>query len=289
MTATARDVLAGRAGAAELSQVRARAKWGGAMRSEIVAGRHRFVADEPPEREGHDDGPTPLQLALSALCACEIVTMKRVADRLRMRVEDFEIDADGVIDVRRAGDAWVEIAIWNPDGSLAEMSGNGTRIAARWLAERTGAERVAVRVGAREVVTRMLAAGLVEQELGPVRVGATEEAAGVRFTPVDVGNPHAVVQGDPADLPRVGPLLETHPRFPQRTNVQVARRVREGEIEARVWERGVGETRSSGTSAVAVAAALGVSPATVRFPGGDLHVRLEDDCAYLTGPAERVD
>jgi diaminopimelate epimerase len=198
-------------------------------------------------------------------------------------------DADGIVEVRSAGDDWVEIAIWNPDGSLAEMSGNGTRIAARWLAERTSAERVAVRVGAREVVARMLADGLVEQDLGEVRVGEVEEEAGVRFTPVDVGNPHAVVEGDPAELPHVGPLLETHPRFPQRTNVQVARRVGEDEIEARVWERGVGETRSSGTSAIAVAAALGVSPATVRFPGGNLRVRLEAGRAYLTGPAERLD
>jgi diaminopimelate epimerase len=140
------------------------------------------------------------------------------AERVRAEVGD----ADGILEVRGAGEDWVEIAIWNPDGSLAEMSGNGTRIAARWLAERTGADRVAVRVGAREVVARMRADGLVEQDLGDVRVGVAEELEGVRFTPVDVGNPHAVVEGDPAELPRIGPMLETHPRFPQRTIVQVA-------------------------------------------------------------------
>src|SRR4029077_17046532 len=75
-------------------------------------------------------------------------------------------DTDGIIEIVRAGDDWVEIAIWNPDGSQAEMSGNGTRIAARWLAERSGAEQVTVRVGAREVRTRMLTGGLVEQDLG---------------------------------------------------------------------------------------------------------------------------
>ena len=69
----------------------------------------------------------------------------------------------------------------------------------------------------------MLDGPLVEQDLGPVVVGIPEEVAGIRFTAVDVGNPHAVVEGDPADLPRVGPLLETHERFPARTNVQVAR------------------------------------------------------------------
>lgn len=206
------------------------------------------------------------------------------AERVRAEVGD----ADGVLEVRDAGDDWVEIAIWNPDGSRAEMSGNGTRIAARWLADRTGADRVVVRVGTREVAARMRPDGLVEQDLGEVRVGAPDEVDGVRFTPVDVGNPHAVVEGDPAALPRIGPLLETHPRFPERTNVQVARRVGDAEIEARVWERGVGETASSGTSAVAVAAAFEVSPATIRFPGGELVVRIADGRAFLTGPAERV-
>jgi len=105
---------------------------------------------------------------------------------------------------------------------------------------------------------------------------------------VDVGNPHAVVEGDPAELPRLGPRLEVHPRFPRRTNVQVARVVAPGEIEARVWERGAGETASSGSSAVAIVAALGASPARVRFPGGELQVRLEGGRAYLTGPAELV-
>jgi len=196
-------------------------------------------------------------------------------------------DADGILEVRGRGVDWLEIAIWNPDGSRAEMSGNGTRIAARWLAEQTGATAISVRVGARVVAARMLDEGLVEQDLGPVVVGAPEEIEGVRFTPVDVGNPHAVVEGDPAELPRVGPLLEGHPRFPDRTNVQVARRLDAGTIEARVWERGVGETDASGSSAVAIVAALGGGRATVRFPGGELEVRFEEGRALLTGAAER--
>ena len=125
--------------------------------------------------------------------------------------------ADGVLEVLRSGADWVEIAIWNPDGSRAEMSGNGTRIAARWLAERTGADVVSVRVGPREVRAQMLGE-LVEQDLGEIAVGEPEEVDGIRFTAVDVGNPHAVVEGDPADLPHIGPVLEVHPRFPRRTN-----------------------------------------------------------------------
>jgi diaminopimelate epimerase len=202
------------------------------------------------------------------------------------RVRDLVGDADGVLEVRARGSDWVEVAIWNPDGSQAEMSGNGTRIAARWLADQTGTRVVTVRVGPRRVAARLLGDGLVEQELGPVVVGEPEELEGVRFTPVELGNPHAVVEGDPAELPRIGPLLERHPRFPDRTNVQVARRLGPGTIEARVWERGVGETAASGSSAVAVVAALGGGRATVRFPGGDLLVDVTEGRARLTGPAE---
>jgi diaminopimelate epimerase len=184
----------------------------------------------------------------------------------------------------------VEVVIWNPDGSTAEMSGNGTRIAAAWLAERTGASEVEVRVGARVVRARLLGDGLVEQDLGEVAVGPRETVAGLELVPVSVGNPHAVVEGDPAEIERIGPLLETHERFPGRTNVQVARVDRPGEVTARVWERGVGETSASGTSAVAVAAAThGDGEVVVHFPGGDLRVRLERGRAYLTGPAERLE
>jgi diaminopimelate epimerase len=197
-------------------------------------------------------------------------------------------DADGILEVRGRGADWLELAIWNPDGTQAEMSGNGTRIAAAWLAEQTGAGEVTVRVGGREVRTRAGEHGLFEQELGPVVVGEPAEVDGIRFTPVDVGNPHAVVAGDPAEIGRIGPRLETDPRFPGRTNVQVARRLGPETIEARVWERGVGETAASGTSAVAIVAALGGGRATVRFPGGDLHVRLEHGRAWLTGPAARA-
>ena len=170
----------------------------------------------------------------------------------------------------------------------AELSGNGTRIAARWLADRTGAGEVRIRVGTRDTVARVKNSE-VEQELGAVTVADPERIAGLDVIVVDVGNPHAVVIGDPDDLPRVGPLLETHQRFPNRTNVQVARVDGPGEVTARVWERGVGETQSSGTSAVAVAAAThGEGDVLVHFPGGDLRVRLSDGRATLTGPAERL-
>jgi len=198
--------------------------------------------------------------------------------------------ADGVLEVVAVTGGAADIVIWNADGSTAELSGNGTRIAACWLAERTCLDEVIVRVGPREVTARMLGDGQVEQAMGPFEVSPREQVAGLEVTPVSVGNPHAVVIGDPAELPRIGPLLETHPRFPGHTNVQVARVERPGIVNARVWERGVGETASSGTSAVAVAAAThGDGEVTVRFPGGDLHVRLSDGQAWLRGPAERLE
>ena len=96
-------------------------------------------------------------------------------------------------------------------------------------------------------------------------------------------------EGDPADIALIGPLLETHPRYPNRTNVQVVHVDGPGEVTARVWERGVGETSASGSSAVAVAAAtFGEGDVLVHFPGGDLRVRLHGGRATLVGPAERA-
>jgi diaminopimelate epimerase len=184
----------------------------------------------------------------------------------------------------------VTIGILNPDGSRAEMSGNGTRIAAAWLMTRTGSAEARVHVGPRTVTVRRTENGLYESALGPVEVGEPELVDGIELVPVSVGNPHAVVVGDPNRIGELGPRLEGNPRFPERTNVQVARVERLGEVTARVWERGVGETAASGTSAVAVAAAThGDGEILVHFPGGDLRVLLARGQAWLTGPAEPLD
>jgi diaminopimelate epimerase len=197
-------------------------------------------------------------------------------------------ETDGVLEVLAVEGAEAAIAIWNPDGSQAEMSGNGTRIAARWLAEAAGTDEVTIHVGPRAVRSR-LREGLVEQELGPVEVGEREVVEGIELVAVSVGNPHAVVQDDPDAIERIGPLLERHRRFPEGTNVQVAQVEGPGRVRARVWERGVGETQASGTSAVAVAAATtGEGETVVSFPGGDLAVRIAGGRATLIGPAERL-
>jgi diaminopimelate epimerase len=206
------------------------------------------------------------------------------------QVRELVGNADGILEVDVRGPAAADVVVWNPDGSRAELSGNGTRIAAAWLTALSGAPEVEIAVGTRTVVVRILADGSVEQEIGEVRVGEPEAVDGIAFVPVDVGNPHAVVEGDPEQITEVGPALESHPRFPNRTNVQIARVERPGVVHARVWERGVGETAASGTSAVAVAAAThDDGDVLVHFPGGDLRVRLSGGRAWLTGPpATRV-
>jgi diaminopimelate epimerase len=212
----------------------------------------------------------------------------------------FGIGSDGVLEILAADGLRAEIVIWNPDGSMAELSGNGTRIAARWLARRTGAAEVVVAVGPREVRAHMRGGLEVEMEMGKVDVAPIEalEVNGTRleFTPVSVGNPHAVIARDPAreELLRLGPLVENHPRFPERTNVQLVRVDSRAEATAGVWERGAGETLSSGTSACAVAGASVAngwceSPVTVHLAGGDLLVELDSDFhARLTGSAQEI-
>ena len=215
----------------------------------------------------------------------------------------FGVGADGLLEIDADG-ASAEVVVWNPDGSRAEFSGNGARIAAAWLSERAKREGVQLRIGERDVRARV-ASGSVELEVGQVDVGEPEridvEGDLVEVTPVSVGNPHAVLEFpfEEGDAERLGPLLEAHERFPERTNVQLVRVLGPSEIAVAVWERGAGATRSSGSSAVASAAAAVANgrcdaPVTVVYPGaGDLLVELErlggrSFRSRLTGPVAEV-
>jgi len=211
----------------------------------------------------------------------------------------FGVGSDGILEVVSANGAEADVVIWNPDGSTAELSGNGTRIAARWLARRSGEDEVAIHVGPREVRARMRGGAEVAMDVGEVEVGEMEtidvDGDPVELTPVSVGNPHAVIRREPDrdELLRLGPLVENHERFPERTNVQLMRVDGQHDISVGVWERGAGETLSSGTSSVAAAAAAvangwSESPVTVHLAGGDLLVELEGGRARLTGPAQEI-
>ena len=219
------------------------------------------------------------------------------ADRVRRLCDPTKgIGSDGVLEVRELGEASADVVIWNPDGSIAEMSGNGVRITACWLAQRTGAAEVEIVTGGRAVRVRMLVDGRAASDLGEVVVGPVEVVdvgEPVTLTTASVGNPHAVVRFDGADrddLLRLGPLLEEHERFPQRTNVQLVEPLSPHDLRVLVWERGAGETSSSGSSSVAAAAVAIArgwceSPVTVHLPGGELEVALAGRNATLTGPA----
>jgi len=214
---------------------------------------------------------------------------------------DTGIGSDGVLEVTGRDAGRGTVRIWNPDGSTAELSGNGTRIAAAWLLRESGLDEVEI-----ETESRLVGAGsgarpdLIRQHLGTVTVGDDEllDVAGERIgvISVDVGNPHAVVRRDALsrdDLLRLGPAIETHPRFPRRTNVQLAAPEPPNAVSVLVWERGAGETSASGSSAVAVAAAAvtrgwASSPVRVAMPGGELLVTITDGRASVEGPAERI-
>ena len=208
------------------------------------------------------------------------------------------VGADGVLEIADIRGAEADLIVWNPDGSTAELSGNGARIAAMWLARGSGVAFPRLHVGGRTVPARV-EGDEVEVDLGNVDVGKPEalEIDGERLevTPVTVGNPHAVVRREPSrdELLRIGPLIENHERFPERTNVQLVRPDGPTDLTVAVWERGAGETRSSGSSAAAAAAAAVVhgwcqSPLRVHLPGGTLDVDIREGRAILSGPVVEI-
>jgi diaminopimelate epimerase len=212
----------------------------------------------------------------------------------------YGIGSDGVLEVVAVQGAQAEIVIWNPDGSVAEFSGNGSRIAAAWLGRRAAAAQVTIAVSGRSYPAAIREDGTIAMGVGDVEVGEIEtvelEDERVELTAVSVGNPHAVVRGNPVreELLRLGPQLEVNERFPDRTNVQLVGVDGRNELTVLVWERGAGETSASGSSAVAAAAAAVTngwceSPVTVRMPGGELRVELDDQNRItLVGPAEEI-
>ena len=231
-----------------------------------------------------------------------LVVEDAMAPELARRLCDirYGVGSDGIVEVVAANGARAEIVIWNPDGSVAEFSGNGSRIAAAWLGARAGTPQVTVAVDGRAYPAAIRHDGTVAMGMGDVEVGETETIElgneRIELTAVSVGNPHAVVRhaSDREELLRLGPLIERHVRFPARTNVQLVRVDGQNELNVLIWERGVGETSASGSSAVAAAAAAVAngwceSPVTVRMPGGELRVELDDEARItLVGPAEEI-
>ncbi|MFH1464266.1 MAG: diaminopimelate epimerase [Pseudomonadota bacterium] len=220
--------------------------------------------------------------------------------------------SDGLLWACTSERAAAGLRIYNPDGSEAEISGNGLRIFAHWLHHHRGAPQdLTVEVGGRmvachvegdQVRVAMGRATFVPAEV-PVRaevpfIEAPLPVAGLRGTAVGMGNPHCVVFVEEAldTLPwrAWGEALERCDLFPNRTNVQIARVLAEDAIEIRIWERGAGPTLASGSSACAAAAAAVRTSRCrgriqVEAPGGVLHVEVGEDFAItLEGPVEEV-
>jgi len=217
------------------------------------------------------------------------------------------LGSDGILEVTAADDRFV-VRIWNPDGSLAERSGNGLRIAAKFLSDHgyTDESTFSIETVVGPVRTEVYRAdGRVEAvrlEMGKATIDRAVTALPVRsrkldVTVVSVGNPHCVIFGEPhtrKQLFELGPQVENHAQFPARINVQLAEVESRRRVRALVWERGAGHTLASGTSACAVAAAcfdrgLVGGAVTVVMEGGQLEVEVAPDLSIImTGPVEEV-
>ncbi len=231
---------------------------------------------------------------------------------------NFGLGSDGILYGPEKSDAAdFGLRIFNPDGSEAEKSGNGLRIFSRYLLDR---ERVSEdpftisTIGG--VVTCQIHEGghLITVEMGNVSfksedipvTGASREVIDesielegekYRYCAATIGNPHCVLpltEISEKMARHLGPMLETHPLFPNRTNVQLLKVIDRENMQIEIWERGAGYTLASGSSssaAAAVAHRLGMidNDVTVHMPGGDIILHIGDDFAItMTGPATRV-
>ena len=231
------------------------------------------------------------------------------------------VGSDGIVVLLtdRSGDLF-RARMFNPDGSEFERSGNGLRVLGAYLTRvAPGRLRYRVEVGGEEVELRVHGRSGpeldVSVEMGRARTGAEAVAldpgaldgegalpgpdgARIPVIPVSVGNPHLVVRSEVLDdetLHRVGGHLVGHPALAHGSNVQLARVAGPGRVEALVWERGVGPTSASGTSACAVAVAavsrgwLPPSEIRVEMPGGTLLVTVSGSLdVVLRGPVEEI-
>jgi diaminopimelate epimerase len=205
------------------------------------------------------------------------------------------------------------LRIFNPDGSEAELSGNGAREAIMYLRRSgwTDSDTFSIETAAGEIRPTITGPDTCRVDMGRARLvskdfpsggddgtgSITVEGRSLRFQHVSIGNPQCSIETpdglEDLDLQTLGPPIEANDLFPNRTNVSFWRADGEGEITARIFERGVGETLSSGTGASGAAVAYvlkgGASPVTVHLDGGELEVEVGEDLhVTLSGWAKRV-
>jgi diaminopimelate epimerase len=213
------------------------------------------------------------------------------------------IGADGVLVLGPPDEPGyvARLRIFNPDGSEAELSGNGARQAILYLrrAGWTDEDRFSIQTAAGEIRPTILSDTTCRVDMGRATLPHEGEHDGARFQHLTIGNPQTVFQVadaaelDALDLGTIGPAIESDPQFPGRTNVSWFAVLDANAIRARIFERGVGETASSGTGACGAAIVHvlrgGDSPVTVRLDGGELEVEVGEDLHVdLTGWAVPV-
>ncbi len=240
----------------------------------------------------------------------------RICDR------NWGIGSDGILMLVPSAKADFGLRIFNPDGSEAEKSGNGLRIFSKWLRDHGLAKRDAFTIETPGGVVECLChvrdgrVRFVTVEMGRATFRAPEipmngpdrdvvavplqlsDGTALAVTAVSVGNPHCITFVDRLDTEackRLGPLIERHAAFPQRTNVQFARVADRHTLDILIWERGAGYTLASGSSSCGAASAAvrnGLcdhGKVTVRMPGGDLVIEVRPDWSLrLEGPVEEV-
>ncbi len=203
----------------------------------------------------------------------------------------FGVGADGVIWILPSQVADFKMRIFNPDGSEAEMCGNGIRCAAKWFYDRDYAKGKAVQVETLAGIKTVW----VQEENGKavaVTVDMGEPIFAPSLVPTSLGEGSEAIDNFPVET--IGPRIEHHPAFPKRTNVEFVQVLSRNEMKVRVWERGAGLTLACGTGACAslvIASRTGRTDrkAKVHLPGGTLTIEWRDDGRiYMTGPAVEV-
>jgi diaminopimelate epimerase len=235
-----------------------------------------------------------------------VETPELMARRLSDR--HFGVGADGLILIRPSNVADCRMEMYNADGSRGAMCGNGIRCVAKYVYEAglVNRERMVVETdsGLKSVYCRVQdgKVRLVEVDMGIPKVAEREswlwEGETLFFTPVDMGNPHAVLfcqEVDSMDISCLGPAVENHPYYPDRANAEFVQVINSGNLNLRVWERGTGETLACGTGACAAFAAARImglveKNASVKLPGGILEIAWQGigEPLTMTGPAEEV-
>ncbi len=228
-----------------------------------------------------------------------LVYDQEVTPTLARRLCDrhFGVGADGVIVIVPSERADFSFLLYNADGGLAEVSGNGLRCVGKFLYEKGLHGSTIVRIEAAGEVKRLelqVVGGIVEAvraDMGSPLDEGEIELFGKLWRRIRTGNPHAVTfveDIESAPVTELGPLVENHPAFPDRTNVEFVR-LDGGSLDVRFWERGVGVTLASGTGSCAAVAAAGMASARVRTLGGELVIE-RDSAGHICmiGPATHI-